>query len=616
MNRRQAPLLLSLLLLVPAGRDATAQSVAKPALTNPDLFAQSVKAAQETIGEFTRWDNPAELARVTRIGYELAQQCGYQKVLFTFDLLDSAVPNAMSLPGGQIFITRGMLDLGLDDDMLANILGHEIGHVIREHSQRMQRRATVMSVLSNVLLVGAVIGAERSHSTTNGPQAPYDPRYDYGIGGYGDGHGNLIEGAAVTSLVLSELLLRSYSREYEDEADFEGQRLAAAAGYDPDGARRVWVKMNSRAPQIKEYGYLQTHPFDDARVRSAAAREKTWKIAPRSSPDDYRASTQGLLLDFASQHKWKEKEKPAPARRLPPSSRPDEIAEAQRHRVPSANEFLKQEALAAWPKGPAAGALRLEKLHEQRTGELTKPVTLRDYGAVLRAYRQQLEEVRRVDPRSSTLPVLESEAAELEAKCKESYPQSAQVFANGVYETPFLLAFLSSYPTAKEVPQAALALGDGFSRTGKEADAVTQYLAAWKAAPESAEGKRARGGLRLLAPGLKDLAALQQLADQDQDAELRRLAGERLAAIARSYDDLANGAEYLRRFPEGEQVVAVLDRLNVLADNLYGEVVLYQGVGDAARAIDRINKILTNAPLSPAAERLRDRAVLTAAKAG
>jgi hypothetical protein len=98
--------------------------------------------------------------------------------------------------------------------------------------------------------------------------------------------------------------------------------------------------------------------------------------------------------------------------------------------------------------------------------------------------------------------------------------------------------------------------------------------------------------------------------------ELRRLAGERLATIAKSYDDLANGAEYLRRYPEGEQVVAVLDRLNVLADNLYGEVVLYQGVGDAAKAIDRINRILTNAPLSPAADRLRDRAVLTADKAG
>jgi predicted Zn-dependent protease len=617
MNRRQLAALSSFLLLAVATRHAAAQSSSKPALLNPDLFAQSVKAAEETLGEFPRWDNPAALARINRIGYELAQQSEYQKTPFTFTLVDMPVPNAMALPGGQIFVTRGMIDLGLDDDMLANVLGHEIGHVIREHNQKLQRRATVMNVLSNVLMVGAVIGAERSRPATNGPQAPYDPRYDYGIGGYGDGRGNLIEGAAVTSMVLSELLLRSYGREYEDEADFEGQRLAAAAGYDPDGARRLWVKMNSRAPQIKEYGYLQTHPFDDARMRSAEAREKNWKIAPQhNTTDDYSASTQALLLDFAAKHHWKDKEKPPPPRKLPPNSPPDEAAEARRHRVPSADEFLKQQALATYPKGPAAGTLRLEKLHAQRTAELAKPATTRDYGAVVRAYQEQMEELRGLDPRSATLPTLEVEKAELETKCRESYPQATQVLASGVYETAFLAAFLSNYAEAKEVPQVALALGDAYSRTGKEADAVAQYLAAWKAAPESAEGKRARTGLRLLAPNLKDLAALQHLAEQDQDAELRHLAGERLAAIARSYDDLANGAEYLRRYPEGEQVVAVLDRLNVLADNLYGEVVLYQGVGDAARAIDRINKILTNAPLSPAADRLRDRAVLTGDKTG
>ena len=49
----------------------------------------------------------------------------------------------------------------------------------------------------------------------------------------------------------------------------------------------------------------------------------------------------------------------------------------------------------------------------------------------------------------------------------------------------------------------------------------------------------------------------------------------------------------------------------MLADNLYAEVVLYQGMGDAVKAMDRINKILTHAPLSPAAEKLRERAVLS-----
>jgi outer membrane protein assembly factor BamD (BamD/ComL family) len=74
---------------------------------------------------------------------------------------------------------------------------------------------------------------------------------------------------------------------------------------------------------------------------------------------------------------------------------------------------------------------------------------------------------------------------------------------------------------------------------------------------------------------------------------------------------VTNGAEYLRRYPNGQYVTPVLDRLNVLADNLYAEVILYQGLGDPVRAVERINKILTHAPLSPAAGKLRDRAVLT-----
>jgi hypothetical protein len=61
-------------------------------------------------------------------------------------------------------------------------------------------------------------------------------------------------------------------------------------------------------------------------------------------------------------------------------------------------------------------------------------------------------------------------------------------------------------------------------------------------------------------------------------------------------------------------VPTVLNRLNILADNLHAEVVLYQGMGDSVKAMERMNKILTHAPLSPAAERLRDRAEVDLAK--
>ena len=60
---------------------------------------------------------------------------------------------------------------------------------------------------------------------------------------------------------------------------------------------------------------------------------------------------------------------------------------------------------------------------------------------------------------------------------------------------------------------------------------------------------------------------------------------------AKSYTDLANGAEYLRRFPEGEQVPTVLTRLNTLADNLHAEIVLYQGMGDTVKAMERMREL-------------------------
>jgi len=215
-------------------------------------------------------------------------------------------------------------------------------------------------------------------------------------------------------------------------------------------------------------------------------------------------------------------------------------------------------------------------------------------------------------PPPALAPTLNHEIAEFEAERKALYPHAVEIFNGGVFETPFLVAFLSNFPDAPETPQVALALGDAYSRTGNEADAVSQYMVAWKAAPDSPSGKRARTGLRNLTATLKQLAALQELASQDQDPEMKKLAAERLASVAHAYEDVANGAEYLRRYPEGEFVVPVLDRLNVLADNLYGEVVLYQGFGDMTKASDRINKILTNAPLSPAAEKLRDRVMMIA----
>lgn len=568
-------LILSLLLAVP--RPGAAQAIA-----NQDLFGKSLKVAVEAARQYGTPDDPEPLARVNRIGYELAQQSEFAKFPFTFGVVEMPVPNAFALPGGQIFVTTGMLDLGLDDDMLACVIGHEIAHVTLEHYLRMQRKATLMSVLGNLLLAGVMIG-ENNSNNRRGTEAPYDPRV-----GYGDSGGDMIQGAAAASLIISELLLRSYSRDHEDEADKEGQRLAAYAGYDPEGAQRVWKLMNDRMPQLKEYGYWRTHPFADERVRSAEARKGTWKVQAKKPADDYRLRTQAVLTTYV------ERQKPSPEEVL----------------------FLKTMSLAAWPQGKTAEALRLEELHKRRDEELAKPLLSRDYGAVLEKYREEMDEVKKLDAKSDLLPALEAEVADLEAKRKELYPKAVEILGGGVYETSFLVAFLSNFPAADQAPEVALALGDAYSRLGNATEAVSRYMKAWETDPASSEGKRAQTGLKNLAPSLKELAALQQMAAQDRDPELKKIATDRLATMAKTYDDVANGAEYLRLYPEGSYVVPVMERLNVLAENLYGEVVLYQSVGDPVKAVERINKILTHAPLSPAAEKLRDRAVLTAEKAG
>lgn len=573
-RRILASVLILSLLAVP--RPGAAQAIA-----NQDLFAKSLKVAVEAARQYGTPDDTEQLARVNRIGYELAQQSEFGKFPFTFGVVEMPVPNAFALPGGQIFITTGMLDLGLDDDMLACVIGHEIAHVTLEHYLRMQRKATLMSVLGNLLLAGVMIGESNSNNR-RGTEAPYDPRV-----GYGDSGGDMIQGAAAASLIISELLLRSYSREHEDEADKEGQRLAAYAGYDPEGAQRVWQVMNDRMPQLKEYGYWRTHPFADERVRSAEARKGTWKVQTKKPADDYRLRTQATLTTYV------ERQKPSP----------EEV------------EFLKTMSLAAWPQGKTAESLRLEELHKRRDEELAKPLLSRDYGAVLEMYREAMGEVRKLDAKSDLLPTLEAEIADLEAKRKELYPKAVEILGGGVYETSFLVAFLSNFPEAGQAPEVALALGDAYSRLGNATEAVSRYMKAWETDPASPEGKRAQMGLKNLAPNLKELAALQQMAAQDKDPELKKIAADRLATMAKTYDDVANGAEYLRLYPEGAYVVPVMERLNVLAENLYGEVVLYQSVGDPVKAVERINKILTHAPLSPAAEKLRDRAVLTA-KAG
>lgn len=581
MTIRHAALLPVLLLLAALG----AAPLAAQTISDPELFAKSAEVTQQALEVWGGYEDPETLARINDIGYRVARHAGYTEMPFTFYLLDMPAPNALALPGGQIFVTRGMLDLGLDDDMLAGLLGHEIAHVALHHHARMQKKATLINLLSQALVVGVVIASANDRQTYDGypsrPWSPSDPGADEPT------RGQIVQGAAAASLVMGELLLRGYSREHEDEADQEGQRWMAAAGFDPVGTHRLMELMSARLPQTKDYGYLQTHPFLDDRAKAAATRgESLTRLEPKDW-DDYRQRTQAALTTFLDTRPRGKKELAEPV-----------------------VEMIEDAALAAWPRGTKAEQIRLARLHQLRDAELAELPVGRDYGAVLRAYEAQRAAVAELTPESELLATLEKEIVELEAGKAKIYPQAAEVLAQGVYETAFLDTFASNWPEAPEIAKVHLALGDAYSRLEQPTEAVTHYLAAWKAAPESEEGGRAREGLRVLTPALAELAALQKLADQEDDGELRQLAAARLAAQVAKFDELRNGAEYLRRFPEAGYAGAVNERLNVLAQRLFNEVSLYRAVGDNLAALERIQEILTHAPTSPAAQQLREQAVL------
>lgn len=549
----------------------SAGPLAAQRVSNPKLYEKTLTAAHKALEYYGEHDDPEARRRVNDIGYRLAVMSDFTDYPFTFYLIDMPEPNAFALPGGQIFVTRGMLNLGLDDDMLACLLGHELAHVVYQHGTRMQKKATLLNVLSTALLLGVMVGVD------DDPQASRDP-FGYPTESR---KGSLVQGTAAAGMALSELLLRDYSREFEDEADVEGQRLAAAAGFDPAGAHQLWTLMNARIPQARIYGYWRTHPFSDQRLRAAEVRAAQLKILTGRPPEDYRAKVQQALLDYRARERLE----------------------------PDVEYFVDTSALHAWPQGPRAEELRLAALNRERDALLADPELERDYGELIRTYRAELEEVRALTPDSAFLATLEKELAALRDGVDTLYPKALEVWRGDVVQTPFLETFLSNYPTSPEVPAVALTLGNAYSRLGRPVDAVEQYLRASEAGPDTEAGRRALEGLRHLAPHLEELAALQQLADDVGDPALAEVSEKRLAELAPKYKKIANGADYLKRYPDAGQADVVRQRLEALADNLYGEVVLYQGVGDHVKALERIQLILTHAPLSRAAERLREQAV-------
>jgi predicted Zn-dependent protease len=194
------------------------------------------EAAQGVEVEIGTLDDPELTAYVGSIGKKLLRAIARRSFKYSFRVADQTEPNAFALPGGYIFISRGLLELVNSEDELACVIGHEIAHVAKRHAAARQGVARgQMPLVSPVLLQGR---------------------------------------------------MAAYSRDLEQTADHDGQILCAAAGYDPRGMA-TFLQSLDRATRI-ERGYssnasfFDTHPTSTRRaaIASIQASELRWKRDP------------------------------------------------------------------------------------------------------------------------------------------------------------------------------------------------------------------------------------------------------------------------------------------------------------------------------------------------
>ncbi len=263
MPRFAVPALAALLALV-AGACAFNRATGRPQLV---LTSQ---AEEERIGEQAAAEversvgivaAPELGAYVRAIGRRLAAHVpeGAPRAR-EFRVVDLAEPNAFALPGGHVFVSRGLLELANSEDELAGVLAHEIAHVAARHSAN---QAAVAAPLRVVAGIGALAAGIVS------------PALGAVVGSVGE--------------VTGDLVLAPHSRSQEREADELGQRLVAAAGWDPAGLARLLATLGreERLAGGSGGGFLSTHPATEERVAAARSRARELRAAParRIAPD-------------------------------------------------------------------------------------------------------------------------------------------------------------------------------------------------------------------------------------------------------------------------------------------------------------------------------------------
>jgi predicted Zn-dependent protease len=198
--------------------------------------------------QYGRYEDEALQAYVNDIGQKIAAVSHRPNLQYTFTILDSDQVNAFALPGGYVYITRGIMAYLNSEAELVAVLGHEVGHVTARHAVRQQTGAAATGVGATV--IGILTGS-----------------------------GDL----ATVANMAGTALVRGYGRDMELESDDIGAQYLARLGYDPDAMIDVvrllknqemfevqLARSENRDPRVY-HGVFATHPDNDTRLKEVVA---------------------------------------------------------------------------------------------------------------------------------------------------------------------------------------------------------------------------------------------------------------------------------------------------------------------------------------------------------
>lgn len=248
-----------------------------------ELGENEVKLGKESAAQVAKdyklSDNAIDLKHLREIGAKLSAVAnkteikalyGSSKVTpfeYTFDIIEEKDVNAFSVPGGHIYVYRGLLNYVQSDHELAGVVAHEIIHAAHHHMVFLLKKQATLNNQLAIALLATMIGGVRSGDMQN-----------------------VLMGVQLYQIAT----LNGYGMDAERDADNGAAILMQGAGYNPVGLLTFLERLAKR-PELVDYGIYRSHPLDDDRVKAAKA-----VIESMGLPINRRETTNAIVAQVAT----------------------------------------------------------------------------------------------------------------------------------------------------------------------------------------------------------------------------------------------------------------------------------------------------------------------------